>query len=311
MKKTLLLIFSLSSMLILVSMNSPSVKAQSVATALKQIRIVEIDHVFREEFFGENASDLLRAGGVGFPPGSHTLLMLHEPTTDGPSVVLVEPPTGGKGRITLAPLETADPINLALDSLSTGAKGVGLSRLFLLDTRRGQLLAIKGKALDAMNPQGIQRSGLQGSGIVNPQGMTLDPGNGVLYVLDAEGPSILRVTPKPGRVFAGAAVSEIPLPRSLGGLRGLAFNPEDGHLYVINPQQHLLYKLTVAGELIKAFDFPLVGVPQGMIFSPSLDLTDPPEVFHLYLATDHGLQGQVTEWVLPGSLSPRARFPEE
>jgi hypothetical protein len=63
--------------------------------------------------------------------------------------------------------------------------------------------------------------------------------------------------------------------------------------------------------MVKTFDFPLAGIPQGMIFAPSLDLTDPPEVFHLYLATDHGLQGQVTEWVLPGSLSPRAHFPEE
>jgi hypothetical protein len=311
MKKALfsgLLTFLLSSILLLG--NSSLVKAQSIATALKQIRTVEIDHVFREEFFGENASDLLGAGGVGFPPGSHTLLLLNDPTTGSPSIVLAEPPTRAKDRITLTPLEIDDPINLAFDSLSTGAKGVGLSRLFLLNTRRGQLLAAKGKALDTMNPQGIQRSGLQSSGIVNPQGMTLDPNNGVLYVLDTEGPNILRITPKPGRVFAGAAVSEINLPRSLGGLRGLAFNPEDGHLYVISPQ-HILYKLTQAGELVKAFDFPFAGVPLGMIFAQSLDLTDSPQVYHLYLATDHGLQGEVTEWVLPGSLSPRASFTEK
>jgi hypothetical protein len=306
-----LLIFSLSSVLMLG--NSALVKAQSVTSALKQIRVVEIDQVFQEDFFGENTSDLLGEGGVGFPPGAHTLLKLNDPEAGDASLVFVAPPEREKGRITLTQLEIDDPINMAFDTFSRGACIVGLSRLFLLDTRRARLTAIKGGARDELVPQNTTRANLRRLRIANPQGMTLQPSNGTLYILDAEKPSITRLIPrKPGQGFAGALVSVIDLPTDLGGsLRGLAFNPEDSHLYLINPEQNTLYKLTLTGEVVKIFDFPFTGVPQGIIFAPSLDLTDHPGVYHLYLATDHGLQGEVTEWVIPGSLSPRADFPEE
>lgn len=302
-------VFSLSSILILIAGTPTSVEAQSFAGAVKQVRSVEIDHVFREEFFGENSSDLLGADGVPFPPGAHTLLKLTD--SEGASLVLVTPPASERGRITLTPLEIDDPINTTFDSLSPGAKGFGQSRLFLLDTQRGQLVAVKGGARDELLPEGIGRFNLRGLRIANPQGMTLQPSNGALYILDAEGPSVTRLTPRLGQDFAGASVSLIDLPRDLGTLRGLAFNPEDSHLYVINPERKMLYKVTLAGEVVAVFDLPVTGLPQGMIFAPSLDLTDHPGVFHLYLASTDGARSEVSELVLPGSLSPRANFPFE
>jgi hypothetical protein len=288
--------------------NSPLVQAQSVAGSVKQIRFVEAEHVFGEEYFGRNSAELRGAGGVPFPPGAHTFLKLNDPEAGDASLVLVAPPANGNGRITRTPLKIDDPINMAFDTLSRGASSFGLSRLFQLDTGLGRLNAIKGGARDELVPQDIARFNLRGLGITNPQGMTLQPSNGVLYILDADGPSIIRLTPKVGRDFAGAPDSSVDLPRSLGVLRGLAFNPEDDHLYVINPQQHLLYKLTLAGEVVTAFDIPIDGVLQGMIFAPSLDLTDHPGVYHLFLATEHGARSHASEWVIPGSLSPRADF---
>lgn len=308
---TRLLFFSVCT--ILISVNNSPVMAQSAAGTLKLVRFVETEQVFGEEYFGENSAELLGAGGVGFPPGAHTLLKFNDPEAESDKLILVAPPESEKGRITLTPLEIDDPINMAFDTLSTGACIVGLSRLFLLDTELGQLNEIKGGARDELVPQGIGRANLRGLRIADPQGMALQPSNGTLYILDAEGPSITRLIPrKPGQGFAGALVSVIDLPTDLGGvLRGLAFNPEDSHLYAINPEQNTLYKLTLTGEVVKIFDFPFIGVPQGMIFVPSLDLTDHPGVYHLFLATEHDARSHVTEWVIPGSLSPRANLPEE
>ncbi len=304
-------------------LSSILIQAQSIAAALKQIRIVEIEHVFSEEFFGKKSSDLLDAGGVGFPPGANTILKLNDPKTGGASLTLVVPPKSKKDktnkekedRITLIPLEIDDPINVAFDSLSVGASGFDLFRLFLVDTRRGQVTAVKAGARGGLVREGVEHFSLKDQKIADPQGATLDPGNGALYILDAAGPSIARFTPRLGRDFADVPASLINLPRGLGTLRGLAFNPEDSHLYAINPERGTLHKLTLDGDVVAAFELPVAGVLQGMIFAPSLDLTDYPGVYHLYLVTElagsKNSGGEVTEWVIPGSLSPRANFSGE
>ncbi len=296
-------------------LSSILIQAQSIAAELKQVRVVEIEHVFSEEFFGTKSSGLLDAGGVGFPPGANTLLNLNDPKVGEVSLALVVPPESKEGRITLIPLEIDDPINIAFDSLSVGASGFDLFRLFLVDTRRGQLTAVRAGARGGLVREGIEHSSLKDYKVADPQGATLDPGNGALYILDAEGPSIVRLTPRLGRDFADALVSLINLPRGLGTLRGLAFNPEDNHLYAMNPERNTLHKLTLDGDVVAVFELPVAGVLQGMIFAPSLDLTDYPGVYHLYLATELARSknsgGKVTEWAIPGSLSPRANFSGE
>lgn len=273
-----------------------TVWAESAPASLKKIRTVKTRLLFSEDFFKAAKPDL---SGAGFPPGAHTLLKLNPQA--GASMVLLAPSKNGTGRISQTPVAIADPINTAFDNVSQGAKGFGLYRLFLLDAKPGKLIAIKAGVKDVMDADKLRRFDLREAGIINPQGMTLDPGSGRLYILDSVGPRLVILTPKPGRDFEGSTVSRINLPSALGALRGIAFNPSNRHLYVASPQQKKLYELKLDGEQVATLDLSgePFGLPQGMIFAPSLDDTDAATVFHLYVATEGAPYAELSEWALP------------
>jgi hypothetical protein len=301
MTKTYLLKFSalFFSALLIYWAGNPSAVAAGPDATLTLTRVVDTDDLFTEDFFSAGHPGF---PGVGFPPGANTLLNLN-PGPGAARLILVAPPKPDLGKnagMPQRPIEVADPINLAFDSVSQGASGFGLSRLFLLDD--GELIAVKAGARNVMNPDKIKRLDAQGFGIADPQGMTLEPASGRLFVLDGAGPRLVSIQPKPGREFAGAEVTPITLPGELGDLRGLAFNPEDGHLYALSAERRKLYKLTLEGELAASLDLSglNIGTPQGMVFGPSLDRTDHPSIYHLYLVTANGPKGEVSEWELPG-----------
>jgi DNA-binding beta-propeller fold protein YncE len=136
--------------------------------------------------------------------------------------------------------------------------------------------------------------------IADPQGMSVDAAGGRLFVLDGAGSSIIVIQADGQHAFDGEAASRagrverIAL-RSLENvaLRGIAFNPSNGHLYVGSPAERKLYELTETGELLSVYDLAEMGLrdPQGMVFAPSADRTDNPAVYHLYLA-DSGLSDE-------------------
>lgn len=296
-KKPLSKILALSLGLLLVhcSLNSLAVSA-APAAALKKIRIIETDNLLNPEFF--NASDSAFPG-IGFPPGANTLLLLNQPNRQV-SIILISPPKSDKDTISRKPLQISDPINIAFDSVSQDAKSRGLSRLFLFDADLGELISIKSASQKATDRTRINQLNIQKFGIANPQGMSMDPETGRLFVLDGSGsPRIISIQPKPEREFADAEIKQV-VPEDLkGNLRGLAFNPADDHLYVLSMNQQKLYALTQNGKLVFSIDIQDQGMPQGMIFAPSLDPTDHPSIFHLYLATVRGANGKITEWAVP------------
>ncbi|MGR8934309.1 MAG: hypothetical protein ACU837_07960 [Gammaproteobacteria bacterium] len=141
---------------------------------------------------------------------------------------------------------------------------------------------------------------MQSLAIDEPQGLSLDPATGRLFVLDAAGARIVVLQPKPGHDFANAATAAILLPAGLGQLRGLAFNPSDGLLYVLNPRKQKVFALSPAGELVAdlVLSGQSVGIPQGMVFLPSIDNTDNPKIYHLFLLTSTDSVNDVSEWAL-------------
>lgn len=294
-----LLALSFGPLLIYGSVTSPAVKAEPASTGLKYVRTIDTHDLFSEDFFSAGRPDL---SGVGFPPGAHTLLVL-DPLPEGPSFILVTPPKKNS-KVTKTALKISDPVNIAFDGMSMGAKGYGLSRLFLWDAARGELITIKSGARNVMEPNTIRRFGVQNFGIVNPEGLTMDPDTGRLFVLDGAGAHIIAIQPTPARDFTDAVASWITLPAGLGQLRGLAFNPADNHLYVLGIELKKLYKFTVDGELVARLDIagPQMGVPQGMVFVPSLDLTDALSVCHLYMVTTRVPEGEISEWALSNPL---------
>jgi len=73
-------------------------------------------------------------------------------------------------------------------------------------------------------------------------------------------------------------------------LRGVAFNPENGHLYVMEPDRNALHEFTTNGEFVKSYDLKESGLvnPQAMTFARSGDQTDDPNTFNLYIADSGG-----------------------
>ncbi|MGZ8161097.1 MAG: hypothetical protein ACXWT4_20170 [Methylobacter sp.] len=293
------LVLSMGAILINGSGYSPAVRAAPTAPELKIVRTLETNDVFGEAFFRAGKPDL---SGVGFPPGAHTLLLLNRPAGHA-GLALTSPPKNGNGEMARTLLEIYDPINIAFDSVSRGAKGYGSARLFILDAKPGELITIPAGPRDTMEPAKIKRFDARGFGIVNPQGMTVDPATGRLFVLEqgAGSPHLVIIQPKPGHQFAQAETSQIALPSEMGNLRGIAFNPADGHLYLLSTEQQKLYKVNPEGKPVAYLGIsgPQIGAAQGFVFAPSLDLTDQPSIFHLYLVTERRPAGETTEWALP------------
>jgi len=261
------------------------------------IRIFENDDFFSEEFFkGVNPNF---SSGLAFPPGAHTLLLSEQPVGGG-NVVLVAPPENERAEVSRTDIPTFDPINIAFDSVAKGAKGQGTYRIFLLDGN-GELVAIKTNASNVADPATVKRSDARPLSVSGPQGMTFDPSTDCLFILDGVGPSIVRLCAAMGRDFdKPGPIAQIALPPGLGDLRGLAFDPESGHLFVFNPSAQTLYELTVTGEMVAAVKLPgfQPADVQGMIFTHTVDQTDPPSATALYIAASNGPHSGVSEWSL-------------
>ena len=138
-------------------------------------------------------------------------------------------------------------------------------------------------------------------GVQDPRGMTMDSTSGRLFILDTR--RIIRVESQSGQHCACAIspreslISQLDLPAGLGELRGLAFHPANGHLYLLNPTEGYLYELGERGQVlsIREFAVPDRRKPTAVVFAPSGDLTDDPLVTNLFIAD---ATGAVTEWSL-------------
>jgi hypothetical protein len=194
------------------------------------------------------------------------------------------------GSASLATL-VGDPLNIAYDNKN--------DRLLILRYPENQLLDLRPGVDGNPDPNSLTRYDVTQFGLHNPQGMTVDPASGDLFILDAVGPRIIRVTPGPDGNFGSPAISVVNLPSGiLVDPRGLAFDPGTKHLYLMSLAEKKLYELSQAGLLLASLDLSpfQLGSPQGMVFAPSGDQTDNPLQSNLYLA-DSGT-GQILEFSL-------------
>jgi len=187
-------------------------------------------------------------------------------------------PTEMASSVTKIAAQVKDPINVTFDGK--------WNRLLILKTPADQLIEVQTKADGALNPKSTRHIKLKQLGLQNPQGMTVDPATGRLYILDAGGLRILQIEPDAAGSFDRAKVVTIPLTATISAPRGLAWEPGEQLLYLLSPSQQTLYTLTLTGEV--AATRSLAGFalsnPQAMLFAPSGDLTDAPERLTLYVA---------------------------
>lgn len=245
-----------------------SVSAQSSSTPLWMVR-----SIYTREH-GVNAPK-----GLAFSSVGNTFLILSEST----SIALVTMHEDSAG-IRNIPEVMNDPLNSAFDEQSNS--------LFTFSHAKSELVKIKadGKGLPDATASPT-RFATQALGIKDPQGITFDSSNGRLFILDAGNLQIVSIAPHPtigfdaNEAMRSNKVQRISV-RKLGtGLRGLAYNPSNGHLYVVNPTQMKLYELTQTGNLVSTFDLASVGInnPTAMTFAPSVDGTDDPNKYDLMM----------------------------
>jgi hypothetical protein len=235
--------------------------------------------------------------GLAFSPAAGALLVTPSPGTAVLITVTMVPDTAGSATMaTVVP----NPVNMAFDGK--------FNSLLFFDASTDELIEIKAGANGRPEPSpgAMTRFNARPFVVRQAQGMTLDPATGDLFFLVVPAqpavPRIVRIIPHPQDRFASPVVSDIVL-NSLrqSQLRGIAFNPSDGHFYIMSPAEQKLYEVTPKGEVLSTRDLlPFaLGDVQNMAFAPSGDQTDDPAIMSLYIA-DSGLSskqglGDITE----------------
>jgi sugar lactone lactonase YvrE len=236
--------------------------------------------------------------------GLFSYLSVPDPPVDGGQrnlLMLVSFADEPQGTVALAD-DLANTLNISFSPLSR--------RLFIFNDVSQELVEYSLDAEGRPDPTTRLQFAVGHFGVTEANGMTIDPESGDLFMLDGNGGQILRVSPALGDPSGGAAyqagelsrISVKSLPR--GSLRGLAFNPANGYLYLLHVSSRKLFGVSTSGQVMSERDLKAVSFqdPCGMVFAPSGDRTDHPENLSLYLS-DCGLPdtrrtGQILEFSL-------------
>lgn len=249
-----------------------------------------------------NDAGLLNPAGLAYSFDANLFYIITANTSSPTLITMMTPFVDALGSMTV---DTAgvDPINIAFDNLN--------KRLFVLDSIANELIAIETGPDGILDPApaALTRYAVGALALQQPGGMTLDPENGVLFILDSDTLEIVRIEPDAqGGFDAMTALDESRVSRiALGatGLtdgRGLALNPSNGYLYLFSKAEKKIYELSQTGQFIATLDIAPFGLVdlQGLVFGLSGDLTDDPATINLYLADTGlipGLEAGAKLWV--------------
>jgi hypothetical protein len=203
-------------------------------------------------------------------------------------------------------ISLVNPLNVSFNHNS--------GELYYYDNRSNDLIKIKftENGFPINSSEGISHTNIQHPGLRNVQGITIDPNDGELIVLDADIPRIVRLAPNPARRFekdsrfTEDSLMEIPLPAFKDTeLRGITIRPEDGHFFITCPAEKRLYELNNVGEIINWRDLNLWKYTNttGLIMAPSGDQTDDPENTSIYIV-DSGPQADKAQIIELALIEP-------
>lgn len=187
----------------------------------------------------------------------------------------------------------SDPLNIAYNPFTNSLYAVSSQKQELLQLPGANTAEIPGKL------QVGSRYSLRGLGLNSVNGISFDPQNGRLFILDTAGARIWVISPDASANYDSTAsiqaqrvisieLSALNRPR----LQGLAFNPSNQHLYLLDVEKMVLLEVDETALLINSYDISgdYIHSPQGMVFAPSGDTTDDPNIWNLFLA-DAGING--------------------
>ena len=96
------------------------------------------------------------------------------------------------------PTAITDPINIVFDD--------AYDRLLVLLPNTNVLMEVKAGPDGRLNPKTLDHHDARHFGLMDPQGMAVDPASGALLVLDNAASSIVRIAPTPDGSFDGGTV---------------------------------------------------------------------------------------------------------
>jgi len=224
--------------------------------------------------------NLYNPRGMVFSPDANAFL-LWDPNDDVTGISLREDPVDMAG------------LNIPVEDASVLALENSSNSLFALDMGNSELekIGADGTGRPDLSKRAT-RYDLNATGLRDVKGITFDPRDGRLFVLNTKGTQIVVITPDSAAGYDGEAAKQgrrfrrINLKHlHLGKLSGLAFNPQDGHLYSFQPADQELYEFTDSGELVSSYDLSSLELssPQTLLFAPSGDNTDDPSNMNLFI----------------------------
>lgn len=268
--------------------------AQGSVPEIYHVRVLETDDFFNP----------INLDGVAFPPNANSVLRLNK-NTHGPASIELVSNDRNPGDSANIRLSITDPLNLTFDDQA--------STVFLLEEKSIDLFSTL-NAANGNNPTTLGNVSSARFGITEPVGVATHSELGTIFVLDRNGSRLSRIRPiatqnsananglQPAAVVDGlqhGTVSTQTLDNpGTDALRGLAYNPENNRLYTINTITRQLFAIDNNGQLVLAGNFPpsLWNEPEAVVFAPSLDQTDDPDRWHLFIASSAGVSGEVSEW---------------
>ncbi|MDQ3004328.1 MAG: hypothetical protein M3R47_02950, partial [Chloroflexota bacterium] len=221
--------------------------------------------------------------GLAFSPTANTFFVIDE----SGSISLITMGEDNAGTQSLSEAQD-DALNVAFDKRSDS--------LFVFKRGNSELVKIKSNGNGLPDASALPiRFASNAYGIEDPQGIAFDPISGSMFILDAGNSQIVSVAPHDtlgfdaNEAMRSNKVQKISLKKlGLGSLKGLAYNPGNGHLYVSEPPQKKLYELTQDGNIVSTFDLAPLGIinPTAMTFAPSVDSTDDANIYDLFVLDD-------------------------
>lgn len=253
--------------------------------SIEHIRVLETDDYFSE----------VNIDGVFFPPYAGSLLTFDRGQSKSASLEKI---ANGRvsGSVDNRKQFVNDPINMTYD--------VENQQLIILDEQAISVYSDMAAASSAASSVPDTAKATQ-FGIKSPVGIATDSADGTLYVLDQKGSRLTIITPEPSRGGEKSAlrqqkhISRVDLQYDNSeSLRGLAFNPASKKLYSIDTDAQQILGLDLTGATISRASFISAEWrrPEALVFAPSLDTTDDPSVWHLFIASTTGVSGEVNEW---------------
>jgi hypothetical protein len=271
---------------LLTLVSSSGILAQGNAPTIRKVRVLKVDR-----------AGLQNPAGLAFSPEANAFYVVEGrgPDQAPPANTDIIKMTLFADRVGSTRIAAAlkDPINIAYDSR--------FKRLLIFQTPANRLLEILTDGNGELDPSQMIGHDMRYLNLQNPQGLTVDPISGDIFILDSAGLQLIQIAPEAdGSIDQAEEFAEDLSETDLVNPRGLAFDPTTGHLQVVNPAEQELYELSQAGRVVTTRNLVALDLsdPQGMVFAPSGDATDDPAAMSLYVA-HRGLGSGPFEVYLP------------